>query len=219
MSAEEVHRPFLAEDAGDFFRAGRKSRQTRKPSDHSRWALKRRSERNVFAGYLLGLSGCGGGFRFSARESLHGIGAHTPEDGELRGLGFLRLAVFALVFRADELSVNQDMVAFVSAMDSPRRLNVVIGGGSIMELGRTGHVRLPKDVLVVNASGKFLIPGLWDMHVHERNKEVFFPLFLANGTTGVRDVFSLPLINTGWMTMTFCDKAGRRDAGRADQLS
>ena len=69
-------------------------------------------------------------------------------------------------------------------------MSVVISGGRIVEMGRTGRVRLPKGALVVNASGKFLIPGLWDMHVHEWNKEVFFPLFIANGVTGVRDMFS-----------------------------
>jgi urease alpha subunit len=69
-------------------------------------------------------------------------------------------------------------------------MSVVISGGRIVGLGKAGRVRLPKDALVVNASGKFLIPGLWDMHVHEWNKEVFFPLFIANGVTGVRDMFS-----------------------------
>jgi imidazolonepropionase-like amidohydrolase len=69
-------------------------------------------------------------------------------------------------------------------------MSVVISGQCIVELGRTGRVRLPKNALVINASGKFLIPGLWDMHVHEWNKEVFFPLFIANGITGVRDMFS-----------------------------
>lgn len=69
-------------------------------------------------------------------------------------------------------------------------MSVVISGGRILKLGRTGRVRPPKDALVVDAAGKFLIPGLWDMHVHEWNKEVFFPLFIANGITGVRDMFS-----------------------------
>src|ERR1044072_5732919 len=69
-------------------------------------------------------------------------------------------------------------------------MSVVISGGRILKLGRAGRVRLPKDALVVNASGKFLIPGLWDMHVHEWSKEVFFPLFIANGITGVRDMIS-----------------------------
>lgn len=47
----------------------------------------------------------------------------------------------------------------------------------------------------VNGSGKFLVPGLWDMHVHmvfgdwfPRGKEVTLPLFIANGITGVRDM-------------------------------
>src|SRR5438128_1042616 len=63
-------------------------------------------------------------------------------------------------------------------------MSVIISGQRIVKLGRTGRVHLPKDALVRNASGKFLIPGLWDMHVHEWNKEVFFPLFIANGITG-----------------------------------
>jgi imidazolonepropionase-like amidohydrolase len=47
----------------------------------------------------------------------------------------------------------------------------------------------------VDGSGRFLIPGLWDMHVHmvfgdwfPRGKEVTLPLFVANGITGVRDM-------------------------------
>jgi imidazolonepropionase-like amidohydrolase len=47
----------------------------------------------------------------------------------------------------------------------------------------------------VDGSGKFLIPGLWDMHVHmvfgdwfPRGKDVTLPLFIANGITGVRDM-------------------------------
>lgn len=38
---------------------------------------------------------------------------------------------------------------------------------------------------MVNATGKFLIPGLWDMHVHPHGKE-YLPLFVANGVTGIR---------------------------------
>jgi imidazolonepropionase-like amidohydrolase len=47
----------------------------------------------------------------------------------------------------------------------------------------------------IDGQGKFLIPGLWDMHVHmvfgnwfPRGKEVTLPLFVANGITGVRDM-------------------------------
>src|ERR1043166_6218556 len=52
-------------------------------------------------------------FRFRAAQPADGIGTYAPEDGDLRGLGLLGLAVLALVFRADELSVTQDMVPLV----------------------------------------------------------------------------------------------------------
>lgn len=49
----------------------------------------------------------------------------------------------------------------------------------------------------VDGTGKFLIPGLWDMHVHlafgdwfPRARDIVLPLFVANGVTGVRDVGS-----------------------------
>jgi hypothetical protein len=69
-------------------------------------------------------------------------------------------------------------------------MTVVIRDGRIAALGRRGKIRLAKSAQVVDASGKFLIPGLWDMHVHEWNKEAFFPLFIANGVIGVRDMFA-----------------------------
>jgi hypothetical protein len=69
-------------------------------------------------------------------------------------------------------------------------MTVVIRDGRIAELGRSDKIQPPKSAQVVDASGKFLIPGLCDMHVHEWNKEAFFPLFIANGVTGVRDMFS-----------------------------
>jgi predicted amidohydrolase YtcJ len=42
---------------------------------------------------------------------------------------------------------------------------------------------------VIDATGKFLIPGLWDMHVHlTKAGENTLPLFIANGVTSVRDM-------------------------------
>lgn len=38
----------------------------------------------------------------------------------------------------------------------------------------------------MNATGKFLIPGLWDMHVHTIRNIGYLPLFVANGITGIR---------------------------------
>ena len=64
-------------------------------------------------------------------------------------------------------------------------VTVVITGDRITEIGDSGKIRVPKDAQVVEATGKFLIPGLWDMHVHWYEKD-YLPLFIANGVTGIR---------------------------------
>ena len=50
---------------------------------------------------------------------------------------------------------------------------------------------MPGDVEVIDASGQYVIPGLWDMHAHlglmEAAREIDMPLLVANGVTGVRE--------------------------------
>ena len=76
-----------------------------------------------------------------------------------------------------------------------RDMTVVITGNRITALGKEGTVRIPPDAQVIDATGKFLIPGLWDMHAHPfLTRQEFFPqfvlnLYLANGVTGLRDMF------------------------------
>ena len=67
-------------------------------------------------------------------------------------------------------------------------MTVVIRGDRISDIGKAGEILPPPDATVVDASGKFLIPGLWDMHVHWYNRDSF-TLFTANGVTGVREMF------------------------------
>jgi hypothetical protein len=68
---------------------------------------------------------------------------------------------------------------------------VVIVGNRIRTMGSVGTVSLPAGAKVVDAKGKYLIPGLWDMHTHSRRyTDFFYPLFIANGVTGMRDGWS-----------------------------
>src|SRR5664279_3529143 len=64
-------------------------------------------------------------------------------------------------------------------------VTVLVTGDRITAIGASASLRLPANAVVVDANGKFLIPGLWDMHVHWYDKE-YLPLFLANGVTGIR---------------------------------
>lgn len=85
-------------------------------------------------------------------------------------------------------------VNVIDATGAPVRVNltVVIQAGRITEIGNAAGVRLPRGARVAEATGRYLIPGLWDMHVHWYD-ERFLPLFIANGVTGVRQMFGFPL--------------------------
>jgi imidazolonepropionase-like amidohydrolase len=70
-------------------------------------------------------------------------------------------------------------------------MTVIVAGNRLARIGKSSKIRLPKHAQVIDARGKFLIPGLWDMHVHALRKERvdnFFRLFIANGVTGIRDM-------------------------------
>lgn len=67
---------------------------------------------------------------------------------------------------------------------------VVIRGNRITSEGPASSVRVPSGARVIDGRGKFLIPGLWDMHVHTvmpGGRDVLW-LYIANGVTGVRDM-------------------------------
>src|SRR5215469_6782158 len=69
---------------------------------------------------------------------------------------------------------------------------VLIQGTQIAMIGPTISVRPPKSARMIEARGLYLIPGLWDMHVHIWDADLAFPLFLANGVTGVRNTGGRP---------------------------
>jgi ketosteroid isomerase-like protein len=65
---------------------------------------------------------------------------------------------------------------------------VVISGEKILDVLKSASASVPTEAKVVDGSGKFLIPGLWDMHVHRTEYESTYPMYLANGVTGVREM-------------------------------
>ena len=79
----------------------------------------------------------------------------------------------------------------VVPMDSERLLEgqtVIVEEGRITQLGPSGEIELPADVLVVDGEGRFLLPGLSDMHMHLLGSENDLLLYLANGVTTIRDM-------------------------------
>ena len=62
---------------------------------------------------------------------------------------------------------------------------IVIEDGHIRQIGSGGEI--PPGAQVLNASGKYIIPGLIDFHVHY-GMPWLHRLYLANGVTSVRDL-------------------------------
>ena len=71
-------------------------------------------------------------------------------------------------------------------------MTVLVAGDRIAEVGPAEQLSVPAGARVIDATGKFLIPGLWDMHVHWYDKQLL-KLFTANGVTGVRQMFGYPV--------------------------
>jgi len=96
---------------------------------------------------------------------------------------------------------SQLAIIHVTVVDATGRApqpdqTVLISGDRIAFIHAFATAKIPKEVRTIDASGKFLVPGFWDMHVHIAglnadpawSKQVLLPLLLANGITGVRDM-------------------------------
>lgn len=72
---------------------------------------------------------------------------------------------------------------------------VLVRGNRITAVGASAGVPVPAGATVVDGTGRYLVPGLWDMHAHLPPGPpwvytVGAPLFVANGVTGIREMFS-----------------------------
>ncbi len=113
----------------------------------------------------------------------------------IQGVRYHPLLAFLLLAGSQPDPVTAFRDVTVIPMDTERVVEhqtVLVRGDRIAALGPTGSIAIPADANVVEGSGKFLMPGLVDMHVHlpgdtsaatTRNA---LTLFVSNGVTRVR---------------------------------
>jgi len=101
-------------------------------------------------------------------------------------------------------------VTIVDTAGGPLQMNmtVVVSAGRIETIIKTAGFqhKTRQGELIVDGRGKYLIPGLWDMHTHvaglnakpEWSKHVLIPLLIANGITGIRDMGGDPDALESW---------------------
>ena len=98
---------------------------------------------------------------------------------------------------ADLLVLNNVTVVDVRTGKVQPDQTVVLERNLIYSVGPSKSAKYPRNADSVNCKGGYLIPGLWDMHVHlafgdwfPDAKDISLPLFIANGVTSVRDMGS-----------------------------
>ena len=95
----------------------------------------------------------------------------------------------------EKLGKQEPVAVFLNVnvipMDSERILEnqtVIVRDGVIEMIGNSEQVQVPDEALVIDGQGKYLMPGLVDMHVHVTNENELL-LFAAHGVTTIRNLW------------------------------
>lgn len=109
--------------------------------------------------------------------------------GTLAVLGSFVLSGVVSAQSTDTVAVTGVTVVDIDAAALRPGRTIVIAGDRILAVTDAP----PAGARILDGSGRFAIPGLWDMHVHLRHPiapTVLMPQFIAHGVTGVRDMAS-----------------------------
>jgi predicted amidohydrolase YtcJ len=90
---------------------------------------------------------------------------------------------------AAPLAITNVTVVDVAGGPSRPGQTVLVSGERIVSVGPAAGTRLPRGARVVDGTGRFLVPGMWDMHSHiSMFGRTGLNLYLAHGVTGIRDM-------------------------------
>ncbi len=107
----------------------------------------------------------------------------------------LLLAAPAFAVEQADLIIRHVTVVDVEHASTVANQSVVVRGADIVAVGEDNAIAAQwRAPLRIEAKGRYLMPGLWDMHVHfgggpeliEENKALL-PLYIAHGITSIRD--------------------------------
>ena len=109
----------------------------------------------------------------------------------------MRLALIALwitgcVSAQSTIAINNVTVVDVEKGSLRSGQTVVIQNNRVAAVDEAVRVRLPSGARAIDGRGKFQMPGLWDMHVQETPSPHVVELYIANGVTGIRDMYDDP---------------------------
>jgi hypothetical protein len=95
--------------------------------------------------------------------------------------------------RQNHLALTHVTIIDVTGGSSKPDMTIEIKDGRIIRIRQSSEGMPAREAQIIDATGQFLIPGLWDMHVHvlrENRIKRAFSLLVANGILGIRDMGS-----------------------------
>lgn len=119
--------------------------------------------------------------------------------------GALSVAVLLLIVTAllswplpdmpDKGTAGNFLIHNISVIDvgtgtTQERQDVVLLNGKILAISPARALARSEGMITIDGTGKYLVPGLWDMHAHsvKHSPQYTHPMFIANGVTGIRDM-------------------------------
>jgi imidazolonepropionase-like amidohydrolase len=106
-------------------------------------------------------------------------------------LSALATALLAACAPGDYVAITHATVITATGAPPIADATVLIRDGIIQSVGQSGMISIPRNARVIDASGKFLLPGLIDMHAHtSKTRASALGLYITNGVTTIRDVGS-----------------------------
>jgi hypothetical protein len=88
-----------------------------------------------------------------------------------------------------DVAVTNATVVDVETGDLRSDRTVFLAGNRIVRIASTEAIEPADSTRIVDATGRYVIPGLWDAHVHSAtNADWHFPLLVAHGVTSVRNM-------------------------------
>jgi len=87
-----------------------------------------------------------------------------------------------------DLAITHVTIINPGAANPQSDMTILIHGRVIVSVGRSNKLKPPPSAKVLDATGKFVIPSLWDMHTHLRDAPRDLKMYVANGVLGIRNM-------------------------------
>ena len=125
----------------------------------------------------------------SVRSRLTARSLTSPAIRSLAGLiAALASTPIAAIGQGSVVIRNVTVIPMTPGAGPAARQSVIIRDGRIAEIGPTAQVSVPAGATIVDGTGKYLIPGLFEMHAHtSKTRASALGLYVVHGVTTIRD--------------------------------